>query len=518
MTNTRTIARNTGWFGLENAIGFVVGLFTPIMIARNLGPTKTGHIIFITLIASMVSNIGSLGIPATTRKYMAEFIGMGDRGTARFIYLRTFVLQIGLATLATGGLLFWVLMHIQGEYRLASALLVLSVWPAMINFVSAQANAATENLAANMPASVISILVYFIGIVATVVLNWGVVGVGASLLMMRSVDFLVRLFPTMKRVLSWETTHVHPPELRQRMIRFACRAVASMAVALIVWDRSEVILLEKLCADIRQVAFYSVAFSMAERLLIGASSFGSAASATIFAQYGRDKSRLPSIAASTVRYLALTSIPLHFIFASLAIPVLLLLFGHKYEGAAMVFELAPVLCLSKAFLGPAQSLLESSERQAYVIAATVVAGIIDISVAWSLIPSLAAVGACIANGAAQMAAVGVMWVIAMHLYNVKLPWLLIAKVAFISVLASLTAHFIAMRLALLWGILLGGSASLIVLFGLFYLMRVLEPEDRDRFGMLIVMLPKAMVTPAKMVLGLLIRPQRMGATEGNLQQ
>ena len=56
-----------------------------------------------------------------------------------------------------------------------------------------------------------------------------------------------------------------------------------------------------------------------------------------------------------------------------------------------------------------------------------------------------------------------------------------------------------MQLAPLWAILCGGSASLIVLFGLFYLMRVLEPEDRDRFNTLSGMLPKAIARPVNAV-------------------
>jgi hypothetical protein len=105
---------------------------------------------------------------------------------------------------------------------------------------------------------------------------------------------------------------------------------------------------------------------------------------TIFAQYGRDKSRLSAIAASTFRYLALTSIPLHVI--------------------------------------------------------------------------------------------------------------------------SAAVHYIAVRLAPLWAILLGGSASLIVLFGLFYLMRVLEPEDQDRFKILTGALPKPIAGPMDTFLSLLVRP------------
>jgi O-antigen/teichoic acid export membrane protein len=506
MSNTKTIARNTGWYGLENGISAVVTLFTSIAIARTLGPSKMGYIIYVSWIASVVSSLGGMGIPATTQKYMAEFLGMGDRGTARYIYFRTLLLQTGLATLATGGILIWVLGDANAEYKVASVLVVLSIWPSMVNSISAQANVATEQLSTNLPASVVSIFVFFFAILATVVLKWGVVGVGASLFLMRAADFLVRFFPTMKRILTWETTHVQPEGLRQRMIAFSWQSVASMVVALIVWDRSEFFLLKSLSSDIRQVAYYSVAFSMAERLMLGSVVFGSATTATIFAQYGRDKSKLPAITASTFRYLALTSIPLHVISAALAFPVLLFLYGNQYKDAAMVVTLAPLLCMPKAFIGPIQSLLQSAEKQRYVIMATIFAGIMDIGVAWYLIPAHGAVGACIGNGAAQITAVGIMWAIGIHLFGVKLPWLQITKITFISVLASLAAHFVAMRFAPLWAILWGGSASLIVLFGLFYLMRVLEPEDHDRFKILTGILPKPISGPVNKFLTLLIRP------------
>jgi O-antigen/teichoic acid export membrane protein len=507
MSNTKTIAKNSGWFGFETIVSGIVGLVSSIAINRYLGPSKNSYIVYVSYIASLVSSLGGVGIPATTRKYMAEFIGRGDRGTARYIFLRTLLLQAGLATLATGGFLYWVLGDAGADYKLASALLVLSIWPSMVNSISAQANTATEDLSTNLPASVVSALVYFLAIAATVVLHWGVVGVGAALLLMRTIDLLVRFFPTLKRVLAWKTTHAHPPGLHNRMMSFAWPSVASMAVSLIVWGRSEIILLKSLCADIRQVSFYSLAFTMAEQLLLAATIFGTAAATTIFVQYGRDKSRLPAITASTFRYLALISIPLHVIAASLAVPALLLLYGSQFQDAAMVVALAPLLCISKAFIAPAQSLLQSSERQSYVIVATVFAGIVDIGVAWYLIPAHGAVGACIGNGAAQAVALGMMWAAAIYLYKVRLPWLQLVKIIFISVLASLTAHFIGLRLAPLGAILWGGSASLVVLFGLVYLMRVLEPEDHDRFKILAGMMPRRLIRPARKLLELLTRPE-----------
>lgn len=516
MSNTKTIAKNTGWYGLENVINFVVQLFTSIAIARVLGPSKMGYIIYVSWIASVVSGLGGLGIPATTRKYMAEFLGMGDRGTARFIYLRTLLLQMGLASAATAGLLFWVLRDASADYKLASALVVLSIWPQMVNSISAQANVASERLSANLPASVASILTFFIVTLATVVFHWGVVGVGASMFLMRSVDFLVRFLPTFKRIRTWELDHIQPSGLGKRMMSFAWQSVTSMVVAMIVWDRSEFILLKHLCADIRQVAYYSVAFSMAERLLISATVFGSATSATIFAQYGRDKSRIPDIVSSAVRYLVLVSMPLHVIFSALAYPALLLLYGNQYKDAAMVVTLAPLLCMPKAFIVPVQALLQSAERQSYVIAATVLAGVTDIAVAWYLIPTHGAVGACIGSGTAQVMAVGTMWAIGIHLYKVKLPWMHIAKVATISILASLTAHYVAMHFSPLWALVLGGSAAMVVLLGLLYLMRVLRPEDCARFGVLTRMLPKSMGAPVDKILSLLTHPGSVNTAAANV--
>jgi len=206
----------------------------------------------------------------------------------------------------------------------------------------------------------------------------------------------------------------------------------------------------------------------------------------------------------------MSSIPIHFIATALAAPALLLVYGHQYAGAAMVATVAPLLCMPKAFAGPMQSLLESNEQQRYVIMATFVAGIVDIGVAWSLIPSFGAVGACIGSGAAQLTAIGIMWFVGIRLYKVKLPWALIAKIAFISALAALTAHFIAMRLAPVWAILIGGSAALLVLFVLIYVMRVLEHEDHKRLIILSEMMPRHIVRYTDRLVALLARPQPAG--------
>jgi O-antigen/teichoic acid export membrane protein len=175
-----------------------------------------------------------------------------------------------------------------------------------------------------------------------------------------------------------------------------------------------------------------------------------------------------------------------------------------------------LLCLPKAFIGPVQSLLQSCERQSHVIFATVLAGVIDISVAWLLIPAHGAVGACIGSGVAQIAAVGLMWGVGIRLYGIKLPWGQIAKITTISLLAAAVARAASMVFRPLAAILVGGSVSLVTLFVLFYALRVLQPEDQARFNVLNAMLPKRIAKVTDKLVSVLIRPEVAHAEASNV--
>ncbi len=496
--NSKTILRNTAWYGLENVISFGTSLITSIAIARTLGPSRMGYIVYVTWIVTITSSLGSVGIPATTRKYMSEFLGAGDTATARLIYQRTLLIQAILASIATTAGTLWVMHDAPPEYRLAALLLILSTWPAMVNFVSAQANVATESLATNVPASALSALTFFVMTLLAVFLHWGVVGIAAAMLSMRVIDFAVRFVATSRRIFSWpKTGATTQTDLNHRMRRFALQSVMGMLLTLIVWDRSELFLLKHLTPDIRQIAFYSVALGLAERLLIFPSIFAASTGASILAQYGRDRSKLPAMTASSVRYLALSSIPIHLVATALVGPALLALYGGQYRGALLVAAFAPLLCLPKAFLGPIQSLFESNDQQRYFLMATVTASFVDLGVAWWLIPSLGALGACIGSGLAQALAVGIMWTIGVVRYQIDLPWRFFGRLTLVSAVSALCAFLVAYPLPSLLGVILGGIVAMIVFSGLTYALRVLEREDFARLHVVAAMVPKPFGQPVE---------------------
>jgi O-antigen/teichoic acid export membrane protein len=510
---SKTIARNTAWYGLENIISFATSMITSIAIARTLGPSKMGYIVYVNWIVTITSNLGSIGIPATTRKYMAEFLGGNDRSTARFIYFRTLALQTGLAGVATLVATVWVLFDSPKNYHTAAILLVFSILPSMVNFISAQANVAAEQLSANLAGSAVATGTFFVLTLLAVVLHWGVIGICVAMLCMRLSDCIVRLVPTMKRILAWESDHVNmPSDLRPRMMRFALQGVFAMLLSLIVWDRSELFLLKHLSSDIRQIAFYSVAFGLAERLLVFPNVFSAATGASILAQFGRDRSRLPAMTASSVRYLALVSLPLHIIAGALAGPALLTLYGKQYAGAIIVATAAPLLCLPKAFLGPIESLFESTDQQKYFLYATVIGSFVDIGVAWLLIPSYGALGACLGSGAAQILAVGIMWTIGIRRYNIQLPWRFFAKILAISSASAAAAYFVTTHLPFVLGLVAGCLTALIVFFGLSYVFKILEYEDCTRFTVISNAFPESFGGILNRAFALISRPEELDSS------
>lgn len=499
--NSKTILRNTVWYGLENVISFASSLITSIAIARTLGPAKMGYVIYVAWIAQIASQVGSIGIPATTRKYMAEYLGAGHPGIARFIYRRTLLLQALTATLATAISVVWVWYTAPAEFRIAALLLVLSIWPAMVNFVSAQANVAAEELSANVPGSAAGMAAFFVLVMLTIIFHWGVTGVAVAMLGMRALEFVVRFIPTclrINRAAAGSDQLVAPLELRRRMRSFALQSMMGMALTLVVWDRSEIFLLKYLLTGTVQIAFYSVAFNMAERLLVFPTVFASATGASVFAQYGRDKTRIPALTAASVRYLGLTSIPLHLIASSLAGAALLTLYGHKYAGAAVVCTIAPLLCLPKAFLAPIQTLFEAMEKQQYFNWVTVVASAVDIGMAWVLIPRFGAVGAALSSGSAQILAISTLWALGVRQYRIQLPWAFLGKIAAISSVAAGAAYAVVRSTIPVVGLIVGGCLAVLLFLLLASLLRVFEEQDLARFKVIVDACPSQLSAPVNL--------------------
>ena len=80
--NGKTITRNSFWYAIETLTDVFLTIFTSIVIARTFGPEKLSYFLYLWWIAGVAQALGSLGIPAATRKYISEYFGRGQMGIA----------------------------------------------------------------------------------------------------------------------------------------------------------------------------------------------------------------------------------------------------------------------------------------------------------------------------------------------------------------------------------------------------------------------------------------------------
>jgi O-antigen/teichoic acid export membrane protein len=348
-----------------------------------------------------------------------------------------------------------------------------------VNSIPAGANTALEDLRANVPASLVSTAIFVAAVFASLHFGWNLRGIAIGLFAMRAAELVIRIVPVIRRL------HPHDPEpleleLSKRMFLFSGQTLVLLVLGLIVWDRSEMIFLKNFCPDIRQVAFYSVAFNITERLLIFSQVFGTATGATVMAQYGRDSRRTGGLIGTSVRYLALISFPIHLGLAAIAGPVMWIVYGHKYVEAVPALTVAACLGIPKAFLLPIQALLCSWDRQDLIIRWGLIAGVVNISLDVALIPRYGALGAAFANGITQTFSVLALWLVAMRLLKFRVPILPLVKIAVISASMAIIVRLATTRFSAVPATILAIVLGIITYLFLVRTTSVLSADDRGR--------------------------------------
>lgn len=500
--NARTITRNSFWYAFDSSGATIVMLIASVPVARVLGPEVLGHYIFLVFVTSVAQRLANVGIPATACKYMAEYLGRGDRPTAHEIYRVTLRHQARVATLVTAAGCLLVPLFAEPGYRGVALWMVLSMWPGMVNNIPAQANVACENLRGNAPANWVNFGVYLVGVFLTLHFGWGLTGLAISTFISRAVEALVRY----QGVAWWLHDVPRTPldaDLSRRMMTFSMQNVVFLALGLVVWDRSELLFL-KGYSDVQQIAFYSLAFSITNQLLMVPRAFSSAIGVSIFAQYGRDRTLLGGLMRNATRYVSLIAVPMFLGLAAIADPLIRGAYGARYLPVIPVLWILSVFSIPRAFQSHIETLLQATENQAFMVRWLLLAAAMNVSLDWLLIPAYGANGAAIANGIAQCVAVGGLWIKATHLIRIVPPWKLLNRVVlsgttmvlFVIALNSVMSPWFAVFVAMVIGP--------VVFAACLRMTRSLENEDFARFSKLGQLLPSYLRQPFTRGLRLLI--------------
>jgi O-antigen/teichoic acid export membrane protein len=487
--DAKVIGRNFIFMGLEVVITLVCTLLTTVVIARVIGPTRLGYFNLIFWLTSITCSVGSLGIPLTTFKYMGEFLGGGKKELARAVFFYNLWAQTVIACVLTAIGMVAVFTLVDPAYRVCSILLVLSMVPNMITFVPSQANSAAEDAALNTRGAFVGAIVYVFAVAASLLLGWNLIGIAAGVLLYRTAELAVKTVPVLKSMKSVPKLPL-PREIRKRMFSFSGLSTGLMILQIVIWDRSDIVFLKLLQPDIRQLAFFSVCFSVADRLMRMPQTFANALSATQMAEYGRDKDRLFRMTSKASTYVLLGTLPILVGLACIGRPFVRVMYGPQYLPAIPVFIVVALLSIPRAILTPAQTLLYSAEDLGFVLKWGCVAAAINVLLDLALIPSHGALGAAWANGVAQTFAAVTIWGRVLVRYPVRIDMPVVLRLAAATLaMAIIVLSIVAMPLSPLLKLSLAIPGGAIVFLITSRLFMVLQKDDRRRLLQLSALLP-----------------------------
>ena len=503
-SNAKVIGRNFIFLGLEVVITLVCTLLTTVAIARVIGPTRLGYFNLIFWLTSITCSVGSLGIPLTTFKYMGEFLGGGRKELARAVFFYNLWAQTVIASVLTAVGMIAVFTIVNPEYRSCAVLLVLSMVPNMITFVPSQANSAAEDAALNTRGAFVGAMVYVVAVAASLLLGWNLIGIAAGVLLYRSAELAVKLVPVLKSMEAVRSVPL-PVDIRKRMFSFSGLSTGLMILQIVIWDRSDIIFLKLLQPDIRQLAFFSVCFNVADRLMRVPQTFANALSATQMAEYGRDKDRLFRMTSKASTYVLLGALPILIGVACIGGPFVRVMYGSQYLPAIPVFIVVALLSIPKAILTPAQTLLYSAEDLGFVLKWGCVAAAINVLLDLALIPSHGAIGAAWANGVAQTFAAVSIWgrVLVRYPVRIDMPVLLRLSAATLA-MAVVVLGIVAMPFSALMKLGVAIPVGAIVFLVTSRLFMVLQKDDRRRLLVFSALLPTAVGSSLKRLVNFLI--------------
>jgi len=482
MGHVKTIARNTLWSLADSLLGMVSSFGCSIAVARALGPEETGYYQYVTFLASMAGWIASIGIPAATRTFAGAAVGKGDYSLARSIVEITFRIELLLGVVASLVGLVVVLVTVPAHHRLFAVIAVATILPSLMFAIPSAGIIATEDLAPNVQASIVSTVFIGGGTALSLVMHWGLPGLAGAMLSSSLVDFALRqLF--YKRIYARfdlpKERKPLPPELRREIIQFCKQATFMTALEVVVWERSEVFFLQRF-STMSEVTFFSQPFNwVSQWLLLLPRIVSAAAGASIAVQHGRDPRQTAGLAVASTRALAVIILPAAFGLSALGSPIIRTLLDPRYLPSISIFSLLAIVTLGKAFTLPARQLLITTGRQHLLVWWGVVFCVLNLALDYFVIPGRGAMGAAIVKSIILVGGgVSIWWMVAKS-YETRLPLAIVGRITVASALMFAIVRALAAVVPAVPMLVIGPVVGIAVVVVLYRVLRCLEPGDRN---------------------------------------
>lgn len=505
----QVVARNSIWMTLDALVALPVSLLLSIVVARSIGPDVLGVYNFANWLLGAGMAVVTSGVTFGMQQFAAERLGQNDVAGATAVLKRGLRWQLLLVTVLLAAGIVGTLVFSPAQFRVALLIAVVSVVPAILVSVPAAGLGAAQAYSDNVLPSMAAVLVNLVGSLVALWAGWGLVGLTAALLVSRVADAALR-YVAWRRV--WRVLRLAPEHVTAapaapvdvpRMRRYAWRSSFLLLVDMVVWDRSEFIVLTRV-SPLREVAFYSLSFNIVQQALMLPRMFAQGFTANLLVERGRDPESVLRLTRDAMRYVFLLAAPLTLGLSAVDRAIMPLLYGPKYAEAIPVVAVVAGLAVLRGALVPVQDLLRMTENQPFLIRFSVVVGIVNIALDLWLIPERGALGAAWANGIAQALAMAGLTAFASKRLGLVVPLADMGRILAACVPMVIVVRWMAQTMdhwpAVLIGVPVGALLYMAGLKGL----RVIRPVDHGRLASLSRSFPAALRPAYTRALGWLV--------------
>ena len=447
-----------------------------IMAARTLGADGMGRQTLIAFVCLSLVTALTGGLPLAVMRFVSERAGAGEFGRVRELVRWGWRIELFAATAGAIGLLIaagtgatpraaWMFAAV-----VVAATVLHTVPSALLNGLLRWKDATIAGLATGAGTA--------LAIVALLAAGGGITEMFAVEALGSLVSLVWTSILARRAVRALPVGRTPGRSLIPEVPRFAGIAFVNVALAFIVWQRSEIFFLAHFSTD-AAVAIYSVAFAAMTALRTAFDAAGSIVIPTVAAFKGAGT--LPSMRNGyrrVVRLIVFASVPAAVGAFVLGPPLIRWVFGSELAPAgrlvmilAIGFPLVPLAHVSGA-------LLQGLGQQRALLVSGVVAAVLSIALDVALIPRFGADGAAWANvitqlvASASVIAVAVRAINGFGLQSRSIGYLIVA-----SVLAGIGASIGLVLVPGPFGVVLA-CAIFVVLFAVAQsLLRVLDPDD-----------------------------------------
>jgi O-antigen/teichoic acid export membrane protein len=399
-TTAGAVVRGGLWGTAGGMIPQVYTLVVSVTAARILGPEEFGRQSFIAFAELSVVMLFTGGLPLALMRSFGERIGAGNPVAVRSLLVWAWAIEAGSALLG-GGLLFAAGLagaEPEGAWLLAGVAATMGV----LHTVPSALLLGAQRWRAAIVAGLTTGALGTAATIAVLAAGWGITGMFA----VDAAASVVNLIWT-----SWlarrTLAEVAPPSpVRERVSNrdvWIYAAVSTLGVVLtfIVWRRSELLLLEHFSSE-TQIGLFSIAFAASATLMKlpdAIANVGIAATATLYGAGAEERIRAGYSRA--FRLVLLLTFPLAAAALVLGPEALRVAYGDEYEDTGVLFVVLVAAFPVIPLMTLATSVLIGLGRLRAPLVTTAVAALVNVVLAFALIPRYDALGAAFASSGAQ---------------------------------------------------------------------------------------------------------------------